>query len=115
MTKNMSSTSPNNLKRHGEIVRFLATAKPAAVKAVMKTASPALVKTLCECCHNVLKGNVPLTSDQKRKLQRYKSSVRALTRKKLSIKNRKKILQQGGFIGVLLRPLLGVVKDVLGF
>jgi hypothetical protein len=98
------------VKRQGEMLRFLCRAKPSAVKAVVKNASPQLVQTLCECCHNVLKGNVPLTAVQKRRLRRHKSSLRELTKKKLSVKRRKQILQQGGFIGLLLRPILNRLK-----
>jgi hypothetical protein len=104
-----------SVKRQGEMLRLLARAKPPVVKAVVKNASPHLVKTLCECCHNVLKGNVPLTPVQKRRLRRHKASLRQLSKKKLTVKRRKEILQTGGFIGALLGPVLGVLKGVLGF
>jgi hypothetical protein len=81
----------------------------------MKTASPELVRILCECCHNVLKGNVPLSATQKRRLRRYKDSLRELTKTRLSIKQRKAILQQGGLIGNLLAPIVPVLKGFLGF
>ena len=103
------------VKREQEMLRFLVRAKPPAVKAVVKSASPHLIQTLCECCHNVLKGNVPLTPAQKRRLRRHKTSIRELTKKKLSLKKRKQILQQGGFIGALLGPVINVLKGVLGF
>lgn len=101
------------MKQHCEMLRFLGGANPTAVKAIMKTASPDLVRTLCECCHNVLKGNVPLTAAQKTRLRRHKNSLRAITQKKLSGKKRKEILQQGGFIGALLSPILSLLKGVL--
>ena len=103
------------VKREQEMLRFLVRAKPPAVKAIVKNASPHLIQTLCECCHNVLKGNVPLTPAQKRRLRRHKTSIRELTKKKLSLKKRKQILQQGGFIGALLGPVISVLKGVLGF
>ena len=103
------------VKQHGEMLKFLSRAKPPLVKAVVKNASPQLVKTLCECCHNVLKGNVPLTPVQKRRLRRHKANLRQLTKKKLSVKKRKQLLQTGGFIGALLGPVIGVLKGVLGF
>ena len=102
------------VKRQGDLLKVLGSAKPPAVKALIKSASPELVRTLCECCHNVLKGNVNITSAQKRRLRRHKTSLRTLTRKKLSLKRRKQILQKGGFIGALLSPILSVLKGVLG-
>lgn len=102
------------MKSQGEMLRFLSGAKPPVVKAVLKTASTNLIRTLCECCHNVLKGNVPLSKGQKRRLNRYRNSLRTITRKKLSGKRRKQILQQGGFIGALLGPIIKVLGGVLG-
>ena len=111
----IKASMSESVKRQGEMLRFLARAKPPTVKAIVKNASPQLVKTLCECCHNVLKGNVPLTTAQKRRLRRHKTSLRQLTKKKLSVKRRKQLLQTGGFIGALLGPVIGVLKGVLGF
>lgn len=41
-----------------------------------------LMRTLCECSHDVLKGNVRLGLHQKRQLSRHKHSVRLLTQKR---------------------------------
>src|ERR1700729_3228422 len=101
------------VKRQGEMLRFLCRAKPSAVKTVVKNASPQLVQTLCECCHNVLKGNVPLTAVQKRRLRRHKNTLRELTKKKLSVKRRKQILQQGGFLAALLAPVIAGMGSLL--
>jgi hypothetical protein len=103
------------VKQHGEMLRFLRRATSQGVWIVMKTASPELVRILCECCHNVLKGNVQLSATQKCRLRRYKDSLRELTQTRLSIKRRKAILQQGGFIGNLLAPIVTVLKGFLGF
>ena len=103
------------LKKHGEMLKFLSAMKPATAKTIVKAVSPEFIRVLCECCHNVLKGNVPLTANQKRKLCRHKNKLRSLTQKKLSIKRRKQILQQGGFLGALIGPIVGVLKSVLGF
>ena len=65
-----------------------------------------LISSLLECCHNILKGNVPLTWTQKVKLHRHQHNLRKLSLKKTSIKQRKKILQRGGFLGALITPIL---------
>ena len=38
-----------------------------------------LIRSLSECCHNILKGNVPLTLTQKVKLRRHKNNLRKLS------------------------------------
>ena len=72
-----------------------------------------LIYSLSECYHNVLKGNVPLTSAHKVKLRRHKHNLRKLSTKKTSIKARKKILQRGGFLGALITPMLSVLGSFL--
>ena len=71
-----------------------------------------LICSLSECCHNVLKGNVPLTPAEKVKLSRHKHNLRKRTTKKTSIKARKKILQRGGFLGALITPILSVLGSL---
>ena len=67
-----------------------------------------LISSMPECCHNLLKGNVPLTPAQKVKLRRHKHSLHKVATKKTSIKARKKNLQRGGFLGALITPILSV-------
>ena len=101
------------LRKHGEMLKFLERANPSVVKAALKTASPDLINTVCECSHNIMRLNVRLSPSQKRRLGRYKASLRALTQKTLSCKRRKHILQTGGFIGALLGPIISVFKNLL--
>ena len=96
------------------MLRMMCGAKPSMIKAVLKGASPDLINALTECSLNVLKGNVRLSPAQKRQLSRYKQNLRALARKKTSVKRRKQILQKGGFLGALLKPVLGVLGGLLG-
>ena len=62
-------------------------------------ADRSLVDCLCECADNMLRGNVPLTKPQKEKLKRNKAELRVLTKKSVSLKKKKPILQKGGFLG----------------
>ena len=71
-----------------------------------------LICSLSECCHNVLKGNVPLTPAQRAKLSRHKHILRKLSTKKMSVKARKKILHRGGFLGALITPILIVLGSL---
>ena len=85
---------------------MLTTAKPAAAKAILT--DPDLIRAICECCHNVLKGNVPLTPRQKKRLARYKKKLRQLSDRKTSIKRKREVLQTGG-IAPLAAALLPAI------
>lgn len=106
----------NRIKRNAPHLKLLSKAKPTLAKAILKNATPDLLAALCECCLNILKGNVPLTPAQKKRLSRHKNNLRLLIKKKTSNKKRRQILQAGGFLP-LLAPLLapivgGLVKSI---
>ena len=80
------------LKRNAAVLRLLQKLKPSTARSVMKEASADLIKALCECTLNILKGNIKLTTAQKKKLARYKNILRSLAVKRTSMKKRKTIL-----------------------
>lgn len=89
------------IKRNAPILRVLSEGRPSVVKALVKGASPDLINTLCECSLNVLKGRVPLNHSQKKRLTAFKKELRVLAKKGTSLKQRKQLLQKGGFLGAL--------------
>ena len=102
------------IKRNLPLLKVLCGAKPALIKAVLKGTSPDLINTLSECSLNILKGHVCLTSAWKKQLCRYKQSLHALSKKGTSLKRRKQILQKGGYLGALLKPVWSVLGRLLG-
>ena len=102
------------LKTHLPLLKYLAHGKPGIVRALMRDASPELVRILCECAHNTLKGNVTLNPSQKKKLHKFKKQLRTLADKKKSVKVKKRTLQTGGFLGTLLGVTVPAVASVLG-
>lgn len=71
------------------------------------------VKAICECTLNVLKGNVPLSTTQKRSLAKYKSTLRKIGTKKGSLFTKKKlIVQQGGFLNILIPAAISAISTL---
>lgn len=103
----------SRVKKHLPMLRALSTAPPKVVKAVIKSSDPDLLRALCECGLNVLKGNVKLSPSQKKKLCRHKHNLRHLIGKKTSLKKKRIILQKGGFLGALLIPALSFLGSIL--
>jgi len=66
-----------------------------------------------ECAKNVIKGNVPLTVRQMNSLRRKRCDLRALSKRKTSLRVKRKILQKGGFLTALLPPVLTVLGSLL--
>uniref|UniRef100_A0A2L2YW30 Uncharacterized protein n=1 Tax=Parasteatoda tepidariorum TaxID=114398 RepID=A0A2L2YW30_PARTP len=84
-------------------------------KSLLKKCSKSEIKTLCECVLNVLCGNIPLTKSQKNKLAPHKESLRKLSKKKLSLYKKKKILVQKGegFLSFLLPAAISVISSLI--
>ena len=104
----------NLLHQNKNYINILAKAKTPHRKAIIKTADKELIYCLCECALNILNGNIPLKPNEYQKLSKSKTHLRKLASEKTSQKERRKILvQNGGFLPVLLAPILGIVGQLL--
>ena len=101
------------LRKNIPLLKLLSKAKTSAAKGIIKAAERDFIDSLCECCLNVLKGRVPLSSTQKKKLVPYKATLRNLSLKKHSLEKRRSLLQRGGLLPVLLPPVLGLLSSIL--
>ena len=96
------------------VLHVLASCHPKQRKAILQTADDKLVKAVCECSLNLVKGNIPLTQEQKRKFHRHRYTLRRLGKKTTPLPRKKKILaQQGGFVGLLLKTILPTLASLL--
>lgn len=102
------------IKRHADTLHYLCYCKnKKATKAIVNPAQPDLINCFSEICTNVLNGNVPLSAKEKNKLKRYKNYIREMASKSSSQKSKRRVLQKGGFIGAILKPLIGLIGPLL--
>ena len=105
----------NRLKKHIPVLKVLHKAKDKERKRIINSGNKELVLCLCECIVNILNGNVPTTSEQKKKLRRYAKNLNALKSQRTSLKKKKQLFgQKGGFLPLLLAPIIGVVGGLIG-
>lgn len=100
----------NRVKRHVHLLHLLSSAGPQQRKAILKTASNDQIKSLCEICHNLLRGNIPTAKVNK--LVSYKRVIRQLADKKIPISRKRKLFinQRGsGFLSILLPTVLSLL------
>jgi len=64
-------------------------------------------------CKERYKKQRPSASHQKTNLRRRKNDLRAVSSKNKSLRQKRTILQNGGFLSVLLLPLLGILGSLL--
>ncbi|KAI8511990.1 hypothetical protein Bbelb_110900 [Branchiostoma belcheri] len=103
------------LHRHADCLRVLSKANPKLRKAILSTAPNDLLKSICDCSHNVLKGNIRLTPGQRKGLSRHKNTLRQLGDKKIPLaKKRRTLIQKGGFLSLLLSPIISAITSLFG-
>jgi len=93
------------LEKYLAMFKILKKASPKVRKQILKDCTRSLLCCICECVKNVLKGNVPLSKAQKSKLVRHRDKLRRLVLKKTRIAEKKKLVQSGGFLSVLIPPI----------
>ncbi len=78
--------------------------------------SEELIKILSEISLNILNGNIRITEREKKRLRRYKTLMRLLARKSVSLnKKRSTLVNQkgGGFFLPLLAPLITLISSAI--
>lgn len=102
-----------NIKRNYNFLRLLASATSPQKKAIIRTASKNQIYSLCEICKNILAGNVPVNI---KRLCKYKTAIRQMSNKKVSINKKRKLLanQSGGFLPLVLAPVLSALGGIIG-
>lgn len=85
------------------------------MKAILKTADPPVIESICELTINLLKSHVKLTPKSKRFLEKYKRELRCLSCSKRSLKSKRKLLVQKGhgFIPALIATVISSVASTL--
>jgi len=82
---------------------------------ILRVGGEKLASCLCECCHNVLQGNIRMSVAERKKLKRHAKSIRTLGDPRVNLRNKKKLLnQKGGFLPALLAPILSTAVGLIG-
>lgn len=104
----------SKLKNNKEFLQYLCVCSPKTRKAIINLAKKDEILALMECCINILNGNVKLTDAEKKRLSRHRAMIRKITAKSPVSKKKKILCQRGGFLPLLLAPLLSVLSSVAG-
>lgn len=71
------------------------------------------VKFICELCINIIEKTLPLDKKSFDKLKRHKQKIRKLANPKFGLNCKRKLVQSGGFIPLLLSTLAGSALDFI--
>jgi hypothetical protein len=100
-----------NIKAQFELLKKLSD--PKVRKHVLKNADEKLMTALCDVVHNVLHGRINISDKDRKKLIKYKKSMRFLC-KKSSLDHKKKYLKQkGGFLQLLIPAVVSGIASII--
>lgn len=93
------------------ILDKLSKASPTVRRKLLKAANTRLIRSIVECIHNVMKGNLRLERACMEKLRKYKNTLRSLNKVGQKFKEKKRIIIQtgGSFLPALLSPIIGIL------
>ena len=96
------------------LLKSILKAKPLQRRLILQSASDELILTLCEVALNILRGTIPLTKAQYRKLEKKKTAIKFIADKKIGVlKKSLAINQQGGFILPLLSVAIAFISSLI--
>ena len=102
------------IKANYHALHVLKYARPKLRKAIVSNCTKDLLHSISECVLNVLNGNIRASDCAKRKMKRFKSSLRWLVGRRLPLASRKReIIQRGGFLLPLLSAVLPTLATLL--
>ena len=90
--------SPRNLKQTFEKICLLSLTTPRFRKQLVEKGGKNIVDCLSECCVNVIKDNVSLTSKKKSLLAKNKRKMKIDARKKETIVKKRRLSKQENFL-----------------
>jgi len=102
----------NRVKKYMPVLKRITKLGEKAKRDYVRKCNRDFLDCISECAKNVLKGNVALTDRQKTKLRRSRNDLRALSVKKTSLREKRRILQKDGFLSALLPPVLAVLSEL---
>ena len=103
------------IQRNEKFLKELVTSSDRRRQSLLEGATKDEIHCLTEIAFNIVKGNFPLDNESLRKLTKHKQAVRKLSKTRGSHKKKKQFLKQkGGFLPLLLAPVLSILGTVAG-
>ena len=101
------------LTKNAKILCHLAKCKPEIRDYIVQNGPKELIECLHKIVVNILAERIPFSREKIKRISKFKKELSILIRKRGSIKNRKKVLQTGGFLPLILGAILPILSSVI--
>lgn len=96
------------IKQYGGLLLGLNKTLKQFKQRLLKYGNTEFIKCLCECCQNVVNGNVPLSKSHKSLLARSSKNIRKLANNNISIKQKRNLIS-----AELLNNITQVINPII--
>lgn len=103
----------DNYNKHKSFLTLISNSKPKQIKSLINSSNNKTIHFLCELCHNLLVGNLPIKEDEKLKLKKFKLRLRKLCLKTTSHHKKSILNQSGGFLNILIPALITGIATLI--
>ena len=103
----------NRIKSNINYLKLLLNSNNRLQKSLIQNASKEQIYSLCEIILNILNGNIKLSDEEFKKLDKKKKLLRYLVHNKTSIKKKKYLIQKGGFLQFLIPSLITGIASIV--
>ena len=112
-SKKQKKRSKSHFKENSSYISYLATLSPKRQKNLIKRADKETLFALSEVCLNIMRRHIPLSDKEKNKLRPYAKHIYELSLKKPNLKQRRQIVQKGGFLASLLGSVVPILLSTV--
>ena len=106
--------SLKGVKKRKSDLLYICCQAPKFRKQLLQHADPELVRCIGTCTNKVLDGSIPITSGEKRKLKKYKKTLRQIKSASKATKKKQIIVQSGGgFLLSLIPAVVGALASLI--
>ncbi len=103
-----------HLRKHVPYLTLLGSAHPAQKKVLIQSASRDQINTLSEILKNLLGSVLPITSQHRRQLRKYRKIILKITDRHTSLKIKNRLLLEPvSLVTTIFKPLLPLVEHLL--
>ena len=100
------------VKKLEPVVVTFSCFKPKQRKLVLQALDSSHLKGISEIALNIVKNSVKLTPEELKTCHRWRKSLKLLALKRFPVKEKRRLLQKGGFFGAFLPIIVSIVRHL---
>lgn len=97
-----------------ELIKLIEIKDRVKQRKIILNCQSCIIYAISEIIKNILNGNIPISTTEKKKLIKYKTALRKLATTKVSLPERRRVVNQvGGALPALLIPAISLLGSLI--